>query len=149
MLAGLQMPDKNHDPVVLGFVHVHAIPSGNVLVFKVTIRPSGLGGHRNVVANHPSGCVVAFRREAGDTRFRERLTDPAVDDKGVAIVPRLAALLHRGLCIAGDEHRLPRQPLLAKPRKISISLSAQIFAELSGNCSASRRQRQKNISVSF
>ena len=91
MLAGLQMPDKNHDPVVLGFVHVHAIPSGNVLVFKVTIRPSGLGWHRNVVANHPSGCVVAFRREAGDTRFRERLTDPAVDDKGVAIVPRIAS----------------------------------------------------------
>ena len=91
MLAGLQLPDKNHDLIILGFVHVHPIPGGNIVVFKITVSPSGFGGHRNVVADHPSSCVVAYWRKAGDARFRERLTDPAVHDKGVAIVPGVAS----------------------------------------------------------
>ena len=78
---------KTIHSIILGFVHVHAIPGGNIVVFKITVSPSGFGGHRNVVADHPSSCVVTYWRKAGDARFRQRLTDPAVYDEGVAMVP--------------------------------------------------------------
>src|SRR5437773_11262690 len=90
MLAGLQLPDKNHDSIILGFVHVHPISGGNIVVFKITVSPSGFGGHRVVVADHTSSCVVTYWRMVGDARFRQMLTDPAVYNKGVAIVPRVA-----------------------------------------------------------
>ena len=86
----LQPLDMGHHAIVLILVHQYAIARRSVFVLEVAVGPSGFGRDRHIMPDHPRRRVVANRRKSGNAGVGGRLTDPAMNDIGVAVVPSIA-----------------------------------------------------------